>query len=308
MIEGAIRSHIGRLGFQYTLAEVWAMLDGQAAVLIRVLDVVGSSPRGVGAWMVVSRTEQFNSIGGGHLEHHAVEKARRILRGELSGELVEIISLGAKLGQCCGGRVKIGFDELTTANLAGGFPLRDRSAAPAESDPTWPAGVLSTPTVAIAGMGHVGTALVNFLAPFPLALFLGDTREGQELPLSKIGTSITIEDDLTNWIEKLPARTHLFIMTHRHDLDLHLVQLALMRRRSRPESFDSIGLIGSQTKWRRFGERLRGKGFVDEELSFVQCPIGPAERSESKQPGVIALQIAHTLIDRFSREYKSLFA
>ncbi len=307
MIEGAIRSHTGCLGFQYTLAEVLAMLDGQAAVLIRVMDVVGSSPRGVGAWMVVSRTEQFNSIGGGHLEHHAVERAREILRGELTGELVEIISLGAKLGQCCGGRVKIGFDKLTV-NPAGIFSGMSVPAHSAETNPTWPPEAFDTPTVAIAGMGHVGTALVNFLAPFPLALFLGDTREGQELPLSKIGTSITIEDDLTNWIEKLPARAHLFIMTHRHDLDLHLVQLALMRRREWAESFGSIGLIGSHTKWRRFSERLRNKGFVDEELAFVQCPIGPAERSESKQPGVIALQIAHILIDRFSREYKSLFA
>ena len=299
-------SHKGRLGFQYTLAEVWSMLDGQAAVLIRVMDVVGSSPRGVGAWMVVSRTEQFNSIGGGHLEHHAVEKARQILRGELTGKLDEVISLGAKLGQCCGGRVKIGFDQLI-ANLAGGFSGMGMSAAPAEGDPTWPARVLVPPTVAIAGMGHVGMALANFLTPFPIALLMGDAREGQELPLCKMGTSITIEDDLTNWVGELPARTHLFIMTHRHDLDLHLVQLALMRRRSRPESFDSIGLIGSQTKWRRFSERLRDKGFVDKELSSVQCPIGPAERSESKQPGVIALQIAHTLIDRFTRDYKSLF-
>lgn len=300
-------SHMGRLGFQYTLAEVWSMLDGQAAVLIRVLDVVGSSPRGVGAWMMVSKTEQFNSIGGGHLEHHAVEKARRILRGEHAGELVEVISLGAKLGQCCGGRVKIGFDELT-ANPAGGFSGMGMPATSAETIPTLTPEASGTPTVAIAGMGHVGIALASFLAPFPIVLLLGDAREGQELPLCKIGASITIEDDLTSWVEKLPVRTHLFVMTHRHDLDLDLVQCALMRRRECAESFGSIGLIGSYTKWRRFSERLRGKGFVDEELAFVQCPIGPAERSESKQPGVIALQIAHTLIDRFSGEYKSLFA
>ncbi|WP_187968316.1 xanthine dehydrogenase accessory protein XdhC [Aquibium microcysteis] len=48
---------------------------------VRVSDAKGSTPREAGAWMLVSPTEIFGTIGGGQLEFMAIDEAREMLRG-----------------------------------------------------------------------------------------------------------------------------------------------------------------------------------------------------------------------------------
>ena len=48
----------------------------QEAILITVAASKGSVPRAAGAKMVVTRDQQFDTIGGGHLEHQALALAR----------------------------------------------------------------------------------------------------------------------------------------------------------------------------------------------------------------------------------------
>ena len=51
------------------------------AIKIEIVDTKGSTPRGVGACMFVTNTEQSGTIGGGALEFGAVAQARKILVG-----------------------------------------------------------------------------------------------------------------------------------------------------------------------------------------------------------------------------------
>src|SRR5262245_22281721 len=62
--------------------ELRAFLDGPATALVEVASAKGSTPREKGAWMLVSKTAIFGTIGGGQLEYMAIDKARMILRGE----------------------------------------------------------------------------------------------------------------------------------------------------------------------------------------------------------------------------------
>ena len=83
----------------------------QAAILVSVDSIVGSTPREPGARMIVSATSQIGTIGGGNLEYQAAQIARDQLRsGGTDG--VRRFPLGAGLGQCCDGLVNLMFERL----------------------------------------------------------------------------------------------------------------------------------------------------------------------------------------------------
>ena len=71
-----------------------------ARVVIAAHD--GSSPREVGAAMLVWRGGQSGTIGGGALEWEAAQRARAALDGQ---DRLDKVPLGPALGQCCGGAV-----------------------------------------------------------------------------------------------------------------------------------------------------------------------------------------------------------
>ncbi len=79
-------------------------------------------------------------------------------------------------------------------------------------------------------------------------------------------------------------------MSHSHALDLEVVARAIKRN-----VFPYIGLIGSERKWIRFRHRLLQRGFTEEELARVTCPIGVSKGS--KEPRKIALSVAAELVD-----------
>ncbi len=94
-------------------------------VLVTVAGIQGSTPREEGARMVFTATQQFDTIGGGHLEWRAAETARAMLADHDSKRRlthIERIALGPSLGQCCGGVVFLAFeiiDEKAANMLAG---------------------------------------------------------------------------------------------------------------------------------------------------------------------------------------------
>ena len=73
-------------------------------ILVEVTGAVGSTPRDTDAWMLVSKSRSFSTIGGGQLEYMAIDQARRALRQSQSVATMSI-PLGPEIGQCCGGRV-----------------------------------------------------------------------------------------------------------------------------------------------------------------------------------------------------------
>ncbi|RVC82423.1 xanthine dehydrogenase accessory protein XdhC, partial [Mesorhizobium sp. M4A.F.Ca.ET.022.05.2.1] len=96
---------------------------GQAgrAALVEVAATKGSTPRETGAFMLVSASAIYGTIGGGQLEYMAIDKARQLLGGrtpsrsatdEARIEVDEVcatldVPLGPEIGQCCGGRVEV---------------------------------------------------------------------------------------------------------------------------------------------------------------------------------------------------------
>lgn len=248
-------------------------------VLITVITTAGSTPREAGAKMVVTSDSQFDTIGGGHLEFVAVEKARQLLVQntervnweKCQQQVIESFPLAAKLGQCCGGAVKVLF-ELQCQH---------------------------TQTVGVFGGGHVAQALVPILAQLPLRIIWVDNRP-PNFELSTLPSNVVplFNDDPVAEMATLPSQAWAVILTHNHQLDYELVEQGLKHA-----SLSFLGMIGSQTKADRFKLRLQSRGFTHDDIAKMISPIGEL-CVVGKRPVEVAVSISAQLINLFNQPQK----
>jgi len=83
-------------------------------VVVTVTGTRGSVPRDAGTKMLVTDSRVLGTIGGGNLEHKAIEIARGLLGGKCLAT-TRRFPLGASLGQCCGGLVNLLFEPVGSA-------------------------------------------------------------------------------------------------------------------------------------------------------------------------------------------------
>ncbi|WP_100412628.1 xanthine dehydrogenase accessory protein XdhC [Acidovorax sp. 69] len=258
------------------------LLDGLIAgpaCLVTVESTQGSVPREPGAWMAVFADGLVGTIGGGHLELQAIAEARRrLVGGHDAGPTPLRFALGPALGQCCGGVVHLGFETLAAGNAAG---LASRLAPRLHP-------------VALFGGGHVGHALARVLAPLPFALTWIDSRDGVFPPDPPEGVVCEHSEPVQLAVPRLAPGSRVLIMSFSHAEDLDVVAACLRRQREQGD-LPFIGLIGSQTKWATFANRLHGRGFAPEEMAEVTCPIG-IPGIAGKEPEVIAVAVAAQLL------------
>ena len=92
---------------------IWAVVAEMVAshgrcALVTVADVRGSAPREPGVRMVVAPDGGFRgTIGGGELEWQAIGAARDALSRDTAAAMLDRLTLGPDLGQCCGGSVRL---------------------------------------------------------------------------------------------------------------------------------------------------------------------------------------------------------
>ena len=257
------------------------------AVLVRVHSTEGSAPRDAGAWMAVFTDSLLGTIGGGHLEHQAIERARELLclqpsktgseQGAAAPELMRM-ALGPSLGQCCGGVVHLSLQRVSAQDAATLLQQLDDQRMP----------------VALFGGGHVGHALAEVLARLPVALHWIDSREGifpDALPAHVVCEH---SEPVQGAVASLAPGSRVLIMSFSHAEDLDVLAQCLARQRTQGD-LPYIGLIGSQTKWASFRHRLEARGYSAEELAHVTCPIG-VPGIEGKEPEVIAVAVAAQLL------------
>lgn len=276
------------------LAALQQLAPQRHAVLISVLHSAGSVPRENGARMLVTERHQYDTIGGGHLEWQALQTARSWLAeplreqtGEDSNAIdnqrtrTQHLTLGASLGQCCGGVLTLRYDRLDAYSNVD-YALFERSLMQHQTP---------QPRLYLFGAGHVARALVQVLEQTPCDIVWVDERE--DLFPAHLPAHITIEvtDTPEAVIAQAPAGSHFLVMTHHHGLDLRLAEQVL-RRPSGDNSW--FGMIGSRTKRASFTHRLREKNIPAERIQHMVCPIGIPEIS-GKQPGMIAIAVAAQL-------------
>lgn len=257
------------------------------AVLVSVVAAQGSVPREVGAWMAVFAQHQVGTIGGGQLEWQATALARQALQGEASLPLRQRMALGPSLGQCCGGAVALNFEAVAAHDL----PML-RSRLEPQLQP-----------VALFGGGHVGRALVEVLSRLPFALRWVDSRD--EVFPADLPEQVVCEhsDPVQAAVADLLPHSQVLIMSFSHAQDLDVVAACLQRLRVR-DDLPFMGLIGSVTKWATFQRRLAERGFSQQEMQRITCPIGLPGIS-GKQPEVIAVAVAAQLLKHSKQSEQS---
>lgn len=299
----------------FDLAELQAAVAAQGRVArVVVAGFDGSSPREVGAAMLVWPGGQSGSIGGGALEFEACAMARdRLTRGD-TAPLLSREALGPKLGQCCGGVVTLLtelYDAQVLAGITGGVVARsvNGSAMPlavkrllakargAGVPPVprlvqgWMVEPVARPTrqIWVWGAGHVGRAVVAVLAPLPgVALTWVDVAADRFPADVPAGVTVLPAADPLVLAQHAPQTAEHLILTYSHVLDLGLCD-ALLRR-----GFARCGLIGSRTKWARFRARLGALGHAAPAIARIACPIG--DISLGKHPQAIAIGVAAALL------------
>ena len=225
-----------------------------SCVLITVIESSGSAPRVVGTRMVVTADGFSDTVGGGALEHEAIEHARELLQSEQHEPLISHreFTLGSDLTQCCGGRVTLQFD----CHWSNDFTLH------------------------VFGAGHVAQELARIVQRLSCRTTFYDAREPW---LDKVKRGIEAQDGDTHafvsthlmtenpytLVEQCPANSYFVIMTHSHELDMELVEAVLSRQ-------DALycGLIASDSKAASFRSRLKRKGFSTDEIEGLTAPLG----------------------------------
>ena len=292
---------------------------------ITVVTLRGSAPRDAGASMLVDAERTFGTIGGGHLEWHAIALARAALEDATlpTVRCVELL-LGPDLRQCCGGRVELWLERLTRDDLGwlSEAAARVRAGRAFSLVTELKHGTVSHGLFAalpgarlqfrrasdlhlrlleplhgerralfIFGAGHVGQALVRLLAD--LALFditWVDPRADvlPEHPPADVRALVC--EAPARLARTAPSGARFIVMTHDHALDFELCRVILQR-----EDANWLGLIGSASKSARFRSRLKREGLPLQALSRLHCPIG-VPRISSKLPAALAIGIAAQLL------------
>lgn len=236
---------------------------GFPVALVTVVRVDGSTPRDLGAKMLVTREGRAHgSIGGGKLELLAIEDAQAALR---KGETcVKNYPLCIRAGQCCGGNTEALIEVLNAG-----------------------------PLLYLFGAGHVGQALCNVLRGTAFTLHLVDPRpewlESPGLPKGVVKHS----EPWQAFVEgaEWSTRVYAAVLTHSHDMDCEIVADLVQREAA------FIGLIGSRTKWSRFQSRLKEEGIPNEQVARIHCPIG-MNIGNGKAPQEVAISIAAQLLQQ----------
>lgn len=234
--------------------------DGISFAVATVVKVSGSAPRHVGAKMIVTADGQiFGTIGGGTLEHRVIADAKEIIcKGNAE---LKSYPLGPMLGQCCGGEMDIFIEPA--------LPKKE---------------------IVVFGAGHIAEDLVPLLQKLNFCVTLVDERKERiELPaFAKIDQKLNELPSDALHMMKFSDALHIIVITHEHKHDEQIVEYCL------DKPFRYLGCIGSKTKWAKFKERYKSRGFTEEQLKRVTTPIGLDIGSET--PFEIAVSIVAQLI------------
>jgi xanthine dehydrogenase accessory factor len=231
----------------------------QPAVLVTVTKSNGSTPRKHGAKMIVlSDGTFFGSVGGGPVEYHALEEARKCLR-EMHSASAEIPLKPAGEFPACGGTMELYMEVIN-----------------------------NNPSLFLFGAGHVGQALCRVLDGTPFRVHLIDEREewinAPAIPGGVIRHHCRWGDFIADaaWCDQ---RIFVAIATFNGAVDQQILEEVL------PHPARYVGMIGSKAKWERVRKNLGESGLA---LSRVRCPIGHDNGGDSPQE--IAVSIASQLL------------
>lgn len=240
--------------------------QGQPAVSVILVEAAGSTPQDAGSKMLV--TEEglaFGSVGGGQVEHRAIEHAQAMMRqANLPPTQLLQWNLNKDLEMTCGGTVKLYFEQI--------------------NPPAW--------QIAIFGAGHIANVLVPLLLPLDCQITCLDARKDwlEKLPASPQLTRIHASD-LVEEVTNIAPRAFVLLMTPGHETDFPILKRFLETRQQ-----PYLGVIGSKSKASILQKQLHDQGVAPEQCQQFICPLGLP--FGSNHPHEIAISISAQLLEK----------
>ena len=257
-------------GFVEKLAELSAA--GTPFVCVTMVEAVGSTPQDAGSKMLVTAEGLvIGTVGGGKVEHEAIEHARRMLAQPTPhAPATELVKWNLKrdVGMTCGGGVKLFFETYNHSD--------------------W--------RIVIFGAGHVAAAVVHCLGQLDCHVTCIDPRPEW---LGRLGGSSRVRtiacDDPTTQVAGLRDDSFVICMTMGHATDRPVLEEIFRQGRN----FPFLGVIGSRSKRAVLVKELVAAGVTAELADSFTCPLGLD--LGSNQPGEIAISIVAQLIQQRDR-------
>ena len=297
---------------------------GEAAVLCRIMDASGSTPRGAGARMAVFQDGSTSgTIGGGAVELRAAKIAGELLETGGSRTCSFHLTPGdiEDIGMVCGGDVTLLFQHLAPERLP---LLEDIAAALGEPGPSWLVtdlradgrwemavdrtgdGPLFTRrpmlqeggryveplcpagSIYIFGAGHVGAALARLLCWMGQRVVVFDDRPHALRPGTFPEGVRCILGDYGEIGLSLGSEDCAVVMSPGHKMDFQILTQVLKTEAG------YVGCIGSRRKIAATRELLLEAGFSEDVIDAIHSPIGLPIGAET--PEEIAVSVAAELI------------
>jgi xanthine dehydrogenase accessory factor len=232
----------------------------EKSVLCVIVQTKGSSPRKVGAKMIVYESGSIvGTIGGGNLEKKVIENA--LLQIESNEIKLYKHDLLHQHNMCCGGSVDIYIE-----------PIRKMKR------------------LYIFGAGHTGEALAQYANQLDFDIYMIDDRKEYVERISIDGIN-KMNMDYKAVLPSLPfdEHTYVVIMTYEHSHDRDILAYCMKQ----PHTY--LGMIGSQRKVELTKKMfLEGGISTEAELNNVDMPMGLNIGAEG--PEEIAVSILAKLI------------
>lgn len=236
--------------------------EGSRAALCSIIHTKGSTPRKVGAKMIVLESGSIiGTIGGGNLEKEVIKNA--LLQIKKNEAKIFKHDLLYQHNMCCGGSVEIFIEPVE--------PMK---------------------RLYIFGAGHTGQALAKLTKFTDFETFIIDDRQEYIEQLKNISGVNILHTDYRKVLPTLPfnKETYCVILTYEHEIDRDILSFCIQK----PYAY--LGMIGSQRKI-----EITKKMFVDsgiankKKLETVKMPIGLNINAET--PEEIAVSILAEMIN-----------
>ena len=228
--------------------------------LCTIVNTKGSTPRKIGAKMIVNENgEIFGTIGGGELEKSVIKNAiEQIKDGNAKLFRHDLLH---QHNMCCGGTVDIYIEPIMKKNK-----------------------------LYIFGAGHTGQSLAKYSTDFDFETVLIDDRKEyvEQCKIENVN-KMNLPFETALGILPFDEKTFVCIMTYSHPIDRDILSFCIRK----PHAY--LGMIGSQRKIEMTKKNFReGLNVSEEQLENVDMPMGVDIGAEG--PEEIALSILSKLI------------
>lgn len=243
----------------------------QDLVIVTVTEKEGMSPSDVGKKMVVSQDGRaFGTVGGGSIEHYAINKAKQLLKERRSitekyclfDKDVKLDDGEIKLNMACGGKATLFYEFVGPKQY-----------------------------VYIFGAGHCGAALARILRPLDFYVTLIDYRK-EIIDQLDDSANEKVYEDFVSYIEKNRNLDNRYVVvstpSHIHDFD---VLNKILELKLNPAYF---GMLCSKKKIKDYISSVYEKYGKNINLNNFYAPIGLKTGGDS--PEEVAISIASEIL------------